>query len=215
MPLKLFVTATNTDVGKTHTTLLLMEEAAKRGLRPLAFKPVETGVSGGMAPDGSRLLEAAKRLNPDAAPLRLEQIVPYRFELPAAPFVAKGRTHISLNKIEAAMESLLPLCDILFVEGAGGLMVPLEENLFIVDLPLRLKLPVLLVTPGRLGSINDTLLSLEALQRRCIEPTVAVNLKEGEKEAFESVTKPYYESVGFRYLRLPEEAPALLDRLGL
>jgi len=93
MPLKIFVTATNTDIGKTHTTLLLMEEAAKRGLRPLAFKPVETGVTGGVAPDGSRLLEASKRLNPDAASLRLEDIVPYRFELPAAPIVAKGNRY--------------------------------------------------------------------------------------------------------------------------
>ena len=77
MPRTFFVTATNTDIGKTHVTLLLMKEAARRGLRPAAFKPIETGVAD-LPPDGAKLLEATRRLNPDAATLGLEMVVPVR-----------------------------------------------------------------------------------------------------------------------------------------
>ena len=211
MPIpKIFVTATNTEVGKTHTTLRLMQEAAKRGLRPLAFKPIETGVGPEGPLDGQKLLAAAKRLNPDAQDLTIEAIVPYRFALPAAPFVAKGHTSIDLNDLKNRAEALAKRCDILFIEGAGGLMVPIDEKYFMIDLPRLFGAKTLLVAPGVLGSINDTLLSLEALKHRNIEPILAVNVKENEKEIFGRITRPYYEACGLKYAEIEKECEDIL-----
>jgi dethiobiotin synthetase len=212
MPRKIFVTATNTNVGKTHTTLLLMEEAAGRGLRPAAFKPVETGVAG-IPEDGAKLLEATRRLNPGAAHLSLDDVVPLRYSLPAAPFVAKGEAPIDYGLIGAKLRKLETLCDVLFVEGAGGLLVPLDEERFMIDLPGLFGLEkTLLVSPSRLGSINDTLLSLEALRNRGIGHEVGVNLYEDAK-SFEEVTLPYYEKSGMAFCLLPHERGKLLERL--
>ena len=207
---KIFVTATNTDVGKTYTTLKLMEEAAKRGLRPLAFKPIETGVGPEGPIDGQKLLAAAKKLNPDVRNLTIEAIVPYRFALPAAPFVAKGRTAIDFTYLQARAEALAKRCDILFIEGAGGLMVPIDEKHFMIDLPRLFNAKTLLIAPGILGSINDTLLSLEALKHRNIEPILAVNVKESEKEIFGRVTRPYYEACGLKYAEIEKECENIL-----
>ena len=213
MPIEIFVTATNTDVGKTHTTLLLMAKAAERGLRPAAFKPIETGVRD-IPPDGAKLLEATRRLNPDAAHLRLEEIVPVRYALPAAPCVARAGAPVDYGLILDRLEAVRSVCDILFIEGAGGLMVPVDEKRFMIDLPgLFGVATTLLVTPGRLGCINDTLLSMEALRNRNLEFEVAINLKEEEREDFGRITRPYYESAGLRRFTLPDDTAALTDRL--
>ena len=212
MPIEIFVTATNTDVGKTHTTLLLMEEAAKQGLRPAAFKPIETGVAD-TPPDGAKLLEATRRLNPDAAHLGLGDIVPVRYALPAAPFVAKGEAPVDYDLIMHKHRKVRECCDILFIEGAGGLLVPIDEKRFMIDLPAMFQVSrTLLVSPSRLGSINDTLLSMEALRHRNVGFEVAVNLYE-DAESFARVTLPYYEKSGLEFFLLPEETAPLLRRL--
>ncbi len=214
MARKIFVTATNTDIGKTHTTLLLMEEAAKRGLLPGAFKPIETGVLDGKPADGARLLDAMTRLNPIAGGITIDDIVPLRFALPAAPFVAKGRSYIEPEPIVERMRRVERMCDILFIEGAGGLLVPVEEGLFMIDLPALLDAHTLLVAPGRLGSINDTLLSMEALERRGLSFDLAINIRDTEEaDAFKTVTLPYYEKARIDHFRLPDELEELLNRL--
>ncbi len=210
--IRIFVTATNTDIGKTHTILLLMEEAARCGLRPAAFKPIETGVTPKGPADGLKLLHAMRRLNPDTERLAVGDIVPYRFELPAAPFVAKGETKIRYDYLEEKMKEVERLCDILFIEGAGGLMVPIDGERFMIDLPRLFDAHTLLVAPGRLGSINDTLLSIEALRNRGIGFDLAVNLQE-EREDFEKVTRPYYRAARIDHCLLPEESGRCLDRL--
>ncbi len=213
MPIEIFVTATNTDVGKTHTTLLLMAKAAERGLRPAAFKPIETGVFD-IPPDGAKLLEATRRLNPDAAHLRLEEIVPVRYALPAAPCVARGGAPVDYGLILERLEAVRSVCDILFVEGAGGLMVPVDEKRFMIDLPgLFGVTTTLLVTPGRLGCINDTLLSSTALQSRGIAFETAVNLREGEREGFDRITRPYYREAGVKFWLFPDEAESFVGAL--
>ncbi|WP_456403048.1 dethiobiotin synthase [Hydrogenimonas sp.] len=213
MAIKIFVTATNTDIGKTYTTLRLMEEASAQGLRPAAFKPIETGVRGGKPADGTLLLETMRRLNPSAGGVTIDDVVPLRFALPAAPFVAKGDRRIELEPILETMRTLEALCDILFIEGAGGLMVPIEERTFMIDLPPLFGARTLLVAPGRLGSINDTLLSMEALERRGLPFELAINLRKKEREAFEEVTLPYYERAEIDHYRLPDETAALLKKV--
>ncbi|WP_457597090.1 dethiobiotin synthase [Hydrogenimonas sp.] len=212
MALRLFVTATNTGIGKTFTTLHLMEAAARLGLRPGALKPIETGVEGEPA-DGALLLRALERLNPEAAALGIGGVVPVRYALPAAPFVAKGAEAVDWPSIDEAAARMEEVCDILFVEGAGGLMVPIDETRFMIDLPARFGVrDTLLVAPGRLGSINDTLLSLEALARRGLPHTLAVNLH-GDAEDFDRITRPYYDAVGLDYHLFPKGCEAYLRKL--
>lgn len=212
MAKKIFVTATNTGIGKTYTTLRLMERAAAAGLGVGALKPIETGVSQSGPEDGIRLYECMKRLNPSASHITLEQVVPVRFELPAAPYVAKGEKEIDWANIFRSLERIEPLCDILFIEGAGGVMVPIDEEHFMIDLPKLFDAQTLLISPGRLGSINDTLLSMEALSKRGLEFSLAVNLRE-EEESFDEITLPYYEKAEIEHYRLPRDLQTLMEFL--
>lgn len=84
------------------------------------------------------------------------------------------------------------MCDVLVIEGAGGLMVPLEEDLFIIDLIKHFQAQAILITPSKLGCINDTLLSIEALKSRNIDFDFYINLYE-DKDSFHKVSKPFLE----------------------
>ncbi|WOE70372.1 dethiobiotin synthase [Hydrogenimonas thermophila] len=211
MTIKIFVTATNTNIGKTYTTVALMQEAAKQGLRPAGFKPIETGVLNGKPADGTILLKTMQELNPSANELTIDDVVPIQFELPAAPYVAKGNKTISFDLIKEKLKKIEKVCDILFIEGAGGLLVPIEDNLFMIDLPAIFKVDrTLLISPSRLGSINDTLLSMEALTRREINFDLAINLYE-DYESFEEVTLPYYKKAGESFYLLPRDLSKLIS----
>ena len=189
----LFITATGTNVGKTHTTLKLIEAFASRGLKVGVFKPIETGVTDTL-PDASLLLKVCRKVNKNFKDLSPEEITAYTFPLPAAPFCADINKEIVIDKIIEKYHELSQLCDILLVEGAGGLMVPITKDFMMIDLAKKLGSKVLLVTPSRLGCINDTLLSQEALKSRNIEFDWCVNLFE-DKESFSEVTKPFYDEI--------------------
>ena len=188
--MRLFITATNTGVGKTYTTLQAMKIARDLGLLPGAIKPIETGVTE-ICEDGSKLLRKSQDLNQNLNDITIDDVVPYRFKLPAAPYVAKGDTSIDIDTILGKIEALQRRCDILFIEGAGGLMVPIEKGYFMIDLIEEIGAKALLVTPSRLGCINDTLLSQEALERRGIAYDWYINLHE-DKDSFFEVTYPFY-----------------------
>ncbi len=189
----LFITATGTNVGKTHTTLKLIEALAARGHSVGVFKPIETGVTHN-APDATILLEACQKVNKRFEILAAQDITAYTFELPAAPFCADIDKTINLQHIMDKHEELSKLCDILLVEGAGGLMVPITKEYMMINLIKELNAKTLLVTPSRLGCINDTLLSILALRTFDIDFDWCVNLYE-DKEEFTQVTKPYYAAV--------------------
>jgi len=189
----LFVTATGTDIGKTYVTLKLIEAFSRRGIRVGVCKPVETGVIDTPV-DAKALLETCQKVNPSFESLIPEAITAYTFSLPAAPFCADTQKTINTEKIFKKIEELRSLCDLLIVEGAGGLMVPITQEFMMIDLAKDLNARVLLVTPSRLGCINDTLLSLEALTSRGIDFDWCVNLYE-DRENFEKVTQPYYDAV--------------------
>lgn len=189
----LFITATGTNVGKTHTTLKLIDVYARNGLKVGVFKAIETGVEGEPM-DAKALLEACQRVNSNFSDLTPADICAYTFTLPAAPFCADTKQEIKLEKILDKYHELSKRCDLLLIEGAGGLMVPITQTYKMIDLAKELNAPVLLVTPSRLGCINDTLLSIEALKSRDIEFDWCVNLYE-DKEIFSSVTQPYYDAV--------------------
>lgn len=211
MTTRIFITATNTDVGKTHTTLQLMHEAAALGLRPAAYKPIETGVTDRPL-DATKMLEATRRYNLNAKNLTIGDIVGCTFALPAAPYVAKGEASIDFSLLKAKAGKLENLCDVLFIEGAGGLMVPIDSSTFMIDLIRYFGATALLVAPSRLGSINDTLLSAMALRQKGLPYRLAINLYEDE-ESFAEVTQPYYDQEGIDYALLPRDLKSLMQRL--
>jgi len=208
MTKRIFITATNTDIGKTYATSLLLKELASSGLKVGVFKPIETGVETEPL-DGKKLFDLALELNPSLNSLSLKDIVPYQFKLPAAPIVAKEDTKIDLTYLSAKLEQIEKLCDVVLIEGAGGLMVPVEEGLFMVDFISYFKTSVLLVVPSRLGSINDTLLSRHLLDSKNIEYTWAINLYE-DADTFHQVTAPFYKN---DYLSLQENIKEITNKL--
>ena len=189
----LFITATGTNVSKTYTTLQLINILASKGYKVGVFKPIETGVTH-IAPDATILLKACQKVNDAFKKLTPPDITAYTFSLPAAPFCADTKAEIRIEKIIKKYTKLSELCDILLVEGAGGLLVPITKEYTMIDLAKELNSKILLVTPSRLGCINDTLLSIEALKSRNITFDWCVNLYE-DKENFEKVTQPYYDAV--------------------
>jgi len=189
----LFITATGTNVGKTHTTLRLIEALASKGLKVGVYKPIETGVTH-TAPDATILLEACQKVNENFKDLKPLDITAYTLPLPAAPFCADTEQVIELKHIIDKHEELSKLCDILLVEGAGGLMVPITKEYMMINLIKDLNTKTLLITPSRLGCINDTILSIMALKTFDIDFDWCVNLYE-DKDGFSEVTQPYYDAV--------------------
>jgi dethiobiotin synthetase len=162
-----FVTGTDTGVGKTLVACALARPLRAQGVDVGAMKPVETGVGADGPRDALALRAAAGANDP------LELVCPFALALAAAPTVAaaaEGRT-IELAAIERAFAELASRHACLVVEGAGGLLVPLTKDASMADLARRLRLPLLVVARARLGTINHTLLTLEAAQSR--ELTVA------------------------------------------
>jgi dethiobiotin synthetase len=188
----IFITATNTDVGKSYACEKFLRHYAKQGLKVGYFKPIETGVAP-VPPDGNKLLNLVKELNKDFD-VTIDDVVPYQFKLPAAPYVAKETTKIDLDFIIKKRDYLLKFCDILVIEGAGGLMVPIKKDFFIIDLIKYLNTKAILITPSKLGCINDTLLSMQALKNKNIDFDWYINLFL-DKDSFEKVSLPFYKDV--------------------
>ena len=184
----LFITATNTDVGKTYASEKFLKYFAKAGLKVGYFKPFETGVVD-FPLDGNKMLELVKKLNPSFN-VTINDVVPYQFKLPAAPYVAKENTIIDIEFLKEKKKYLKQFCDLLIVEGAGGLMVPIEKDLFIIDLIKEFDCEAILITPSKLGCINDTLLSINALKAKNIDFEFYINLYQ-DINSFEKVSKPF------------------------
>jgi dethiobiotin synthetase len=188
----LFITATNTDIGKTYATKKLIKKLSQDGYKVGVFKPIETGVTDTPL-DAKELLDCAKEYNPNLKELNAKDITSYTFELPSAPYCADIEGIIDIKKILLKFNELKKLCDILLIEGAGGLMVPIKKDYFMIDLIKELNTKALLITPSHLGCINETLLSIKALEDKKIEFQWCVNLNK-DKKSFDRVTKPFYDS---------------------
>jgi len=189
----LFVTATNTDIGKTFATLRLIEGFSKEGIRVGVCKPIETGVIQNPL-DATKLLTKVQHYNKNFQKLQPQDITAYTFPLPASPFCADREQIIKIDKIKQKIMKLSKLCDLLIVEGAGGLMVPITKEYMMIDLAKELNSKILLITPSKLGCINDTLLNIELLKNRNIDFDWCVNLYK-DKDQFKLVTKPFYDEV--------------------
>ena len=209
---RIFITATNTDIGKTYTTKKILKEFASRGLRVGVIKPVETGVVNGVYLDGDELLNCVQELNDEFSDIGVEDIVPVSYQLPAAPYVSSDVKEFDFRAVDAKVQKLEERCDVLIFEGAGGLYVPVDADNMVIDLIKYYKANALLVTHCSLGCINDTLLSKKALSDMGIAHLVAFNCREGDK-SFESVSLPYFEKTGFEVLKVSGEIDKICDVL--
>lgn len=210
----IFITATNTNVGKTYTTLRLLETLSSYGLKVGVMKPIETGVITDPL-DATLLFETAKRFHPDLAVLSLKDIAPYQFALPAAPFVAKGRKKIDVEKLQAAYEKIAALCDIVLIEGAGGLLVPVEDDFYMYDFIRLFDARTLLVGHDQLGCINDILLNLHLLDSLGVDNYEwCVNSKNKEdRESFDKITLPFLKKLFGRVLFVQEDMQEIAKSL--
>lgn len=163
----LFVTGTDTGVGKTEVACALLREARAAGLDAVGMKPAQSGHAPGEPSDAERLREASGAVEP------LEAICPYTFAAPLAPAVAarlEGR-EVSFFRVLEAAAALAARHAAVVVEGAGGLLVPLTGEETYADLAVALGLPVLVVARAGLGTVNHTALTVEALRRRGLSLT--------------------------------------------
>lgn len=153
-----FITGTGTEVGKTHVASLVAAEMHSRGVCVGVYKPVasdcrDDGSGELVAEDALQLWEAAGR------PLSLREVCPQRFRAAVAPNVAarmEGR-EVDATLLRIGIDPWLSACDVVLVEGAGGLMSPISEEDYNADLAADLGLPLVVVAANRLGVINDTL----------------------------------------------------------
>jgi dethiobiotin synthetase len=201
---KIFVTATNTSVGKTYATVRIIETLKKLGFSVAGIKPIETGVID-TALDG----EAIRTALGDNYKYRT---VLFEYQLPAAPYVASGGRKIDIETIENYVQELENSFDFVVIEGAGGLMVPVNIDIFMIDLIQILESKAILIAPSNLGSINDTLLSINALKNRGIEFQWLVNIYK-DAESFKFITEPFYISYFGEYLKLDEDLEVAIRRL--
>ncbi|WP_297492795.1 dethiobiotin synthase [Persephonella sp.] len=156
----IFITATDTGVGKTTVSAALAKLLKDRGKNIGYFKPVETGCDP-VCSDASLLSKITGQA--------LDEIVLYRFSYPVSPFVAQEYepVEIDMDHILLYLDSLKKKYDFLIVEGAGGIKVPITENegriITYLDLVYEASLPVLIVSRAGLGTINHTVLTVDAL----------------------------------------------------
>jgi len=158
MTKSIFITGTDTGVGKTHVTALLLAELRSRGVRAAAFKPIACGAGGRR--DAKIYAELMDHEQP------LDVLNPIYLRYPLAPSVAAKleRRRIDLAKIRRAYSQLTTHYSPVLVEGAGGLLVPIARNYYVANLARDLGLPVLIVARLGLGTINHTLLTVRQAQ---------------------------------------------------
>lgn len=164
-----FITGTDTCVGKTFVTAGIAAVLKEKGVNVGVMKPVETGCpekDGKLEPQDAIFLKNMSSVDDD-----MDLINPYRFNAPLAPAVAsrvEGKT-VELNRIKECYDKLASRHSMMFVEGAGGLLAPINENETVADLIKLLNLPIIIIAASRLGAINHTLLTVRYAQSIGIE----------------------------------------------
>lgn len=156
-----FITGTDTGVGKTLISCALMYAFAAQGQRVVGMKPVAAGCNDdGHNKDVKQLLAASNVL------VTYGQINPYSFQDSIAPHIAASNSGVCINfaRILTSYHELKSQADVVIVEGAGGIRVPLNNNQDIADLALELGLPLILVVGMRLGCLNHALLTASAIE---------------------------------------------------
>jgi len=174
-PTIVFITGTDTGVGKTMLTARLTRFLRERGVQAAALKPV---CSGGR--DDARLLCTAS-----GGALSLDEINPWHFRAPVAPLLAarRERKRVKLSQVVTHVRALQRRFEVLLVEGAGGLLSPLGDDFDSRDLIVSLRATPIIVCPNQLGAVNQVLLTLEALPRGVMAKTRVVLMSPPKPDA--------------------------------
>jgi dethiobiotin synthetase len=155
-----FIAGTDTGVGKTHVTKILLESLRADGFDAVGYKPIVCGDR-----DDAHILAAA------SGGLPLEQVNPVWLKTPVAPWVAAQLENVSIDveALIAGYHALAAQHELVLVEGCGGWEVPITADFSTADLACALGLPVALVVANRLGAINHTVLSCQAIRARKVD----------------------------------------------
>jgi dethiobiotin synthetase len=189
MPTGFFITATDTGIGKTFVSRLFIQTFMKK-TPATYFKPVQTGCFSNekgelISPDFQFILEGGLQLSAEYS-----THVPYRFKAACSPHLAcrLENQDISIVHINDCYNKLKGNKDnsrLVVVEGAGGIYAPIKNDFFMIDLMVSLNLPIILVVSQKLGTINHTLLSINALQQRSLRlAAVIMNNADGAPDDF-------------------------------
>lgn len=179
---RIFITGIDTDAGKTYATAWLARQFMQQGHTVVTQKFIQTGNN-----NYSEDIEKHRQIM-GISPLPEDidhTTAPIIFSYPASAQLAAriDNREINLETIDNASNILTERYDILLIEGAGGLMVPITDDFMTIDYIQSRKIPVALVTNGKLGSINHTILSLEALERREIQVAYVLYSQHLDKDA--------------------------------
>jgi dethiobiotin synthetase len=207
----IFISGTDTGVGKSLVSAGLARLWLNQGYRVGVLKPV---ASGGFPSEDGKLLQRAAKLPDSAYP----SIVPIHYRQPLAPYVAAWKEGaVSLPKIEKAYQEAKLKYDRLVVEGIGGVLVPITQNFSAIDWLVKWNLPTLVVARAGLGTINHTLLTMEALEKRKVKVMgILVNGYTGKGMAEQTnvrALKKLLKIPVFGPLRLNPKYRTQLDRL--
>lgn len=169
-PQSYFVTGTDTNVGKTYISSALLRHFSDQGIKTIGMKPIASGCELDaqgefMNQDVTTLIQASNLVAP------IDLVNPYRFIPAIAPHIAAEQidVEISVDVIHSAYQQLKALTNVIIVEGAGGFLVPINQNQTLADLALALEIPIIMVVGMRLGCINHALLTIEAIRSRGLE----------------------------------------------
>lgn len=165
-----FVTGTGTEVGKTVVAAVIARTLAAEGKRVAVFKPAVTGLDEGVETDHALLRRASGSEQGD------EEIAPYRYGPPASPHLAAALAgeEIDPERLRQAVATAAAGAEAIVCEGVGGLLVPLSPNYLVRDLAVDLGYPLVVVASPGLGTINHTLLTLEAARAAGLEVATVV-----------------------------------------
>ena len=166
-----FVTGTDTNVGKTYVASALIRHFVSQGHKTIGMKPVASGceeVKGTYINEDVTALMQASNVSASS-----DLVNPYRFVPAIAPHIAAAQagTSIEFSTILDAHQQLSDMADIIIVEGAGGLLVPLNQSQTLADLAAQINAPLILVVGMRLGCINHAMLTVAAIEARGLQLT--------------------------------------------
>lgn len=178
-----FITGTDTEIGKTFVAGLVVKELKRKGINPGVMKPFASG-----SREDALYLKKIAKVNDS-----LETINPVFFRKPLAPYVAAqlSKKRIYLNKVWNAYKILKNKYDFLVIEGAGGLFVPITNKIHIIDVAKKFNLPLIIVSRPGLGTINHTLLTVKCARDYGLEiEGVIINYSKPQKKELAEKTNP-------------------------
>jgi dethiobiotin synthetase len=210
----LLVTGTGTGVGKTVVAAALARTLVAEGKRVAVFKPAVTGLDDLGEPDHALLRRAAESRQMD------EEVAPYRFGPPCSPHLAAklAGEEIQPERLLTAAREAAAQADFIVCEGVGGLLVPLSPGYLVRDLAVALDLPLVIAAPPGLGTINHTLLTIEAARAVGLEVAAVVltpwperpdRVEDSNRETIESLGKVEVETLPHLDLADPAAWPPL------